>query len=861
MEKKGSNKKPSSIKKKLFTVFFLSLLLITVTFIIVIIGLNTLTRSAFESGSKEESTRIGELSSTVLNQMAEETISMTTRVEGMMLNNLMKQLSGHVRMLGEYAYSVLTSPEDYGSKFVPTPGELDPYEVGTQLLYDEGVGPSNHDALSKAYLLGNMSEFMESLFRTGWLNSCFVSAPEGVTLITDSLPQQKVLEDGSSIQVTASTRPWYIGAVEAGKLYFTDVEKDYFSDSIGIVCSMPVYVNGKLSVVVGADLFLDMIDDEVSEFDKANTFMFLINQKGHVIFSPKQTGVLAAKVSSDATDLRTLGNDFSIFITDVLNGSNDFAKVELEGQEYYMVGRKMESIGWAVISVVDVASVERPSQEMQQSLVEISEGTSDEIAAILRNFGIIGISIILAISAVGLAISLTVSGKVVRPLNKMTNKIKSLKGSAFDFKIEQSYLTNDEIEILARAFEDLSTKTKDYIKQITTITAEKERIGAELNVATQIQADMLPSIFPPYPQKTEIDLYATMSPAKEVGGDFYDFFLTDPNHLALVMADVSGKGVPAALFMVIAKTLLKNRAMMGGSPSEILEDVNNQLCDGNKTQFFVTVWLAIIDLRTGAGIAANAGHEHPALRRSGKKYELVKYPHSPVLGMMEGMIFKEHEFKLSPGDSLFEYTDGVTEATDSNNCLFGEERMIEALNRNPDALPEEVLRNVRSGIDEFVAGAEQFDDITMLCFKYKGNKEAVDMDELELDAKVENLDQVLSFVDSHLEAEDCPAPNMMNIDIAVEEIFVNIASYAYDGKPGKAWIRMGIEKYPRTMVLTFIDEGKPFDPVSKPDPDVTLNAEERKIGGLGIYMVKKSMDTMVYERRDNRNILTITKKF
>ncbi|MBP5162241.1 MAG: SpoIIE family protein phosphatase [Spirochaetales bacterium] len=860
MDNQGRNNKPSSIKKKISTVFFLSMLLITVTFIIVIIGLTRLTRSSFKNGSMEESSNIEALSTAVLTQMAEETINMTTRVEAMMLNNLMKQLSGHVSMLGEYAYSVLTSPEDYGSKFIPTPAELDPNEVGTQILFSEGISPSNRDALAKGYLLGNMAEFMESLYRTGWLNSCLVAAPEGVTLITDSLPQEKVTADGSVVSFTATKRPWYTGAVEKGGIYFTDVEKDFFSDSIGIVCSMPVYVNGKLAVVVGADLFLDMIEDEVSEFDKSNSFMFLINQNGHVIFSPKESGVLSAKVSSDATDLRTLGNDFSLFVTDVLNGREDYAVVDLDGESYYMVGRKMASIGWAVISAVDVASVEQPSKDMQASLAEISEYTINEISSILRTFGILGISIILVISAVGLAISLTVSGKVVNPLKKMTNKIKTLKGDSFDFLMEDSYLTNDEIEILARAFEDLSSKTKKYISQITAITAEKERIGAELNVATQIQADMLPSIFPPYPQKTEIDLYATMTPAKEVGGDFYDFFLTDANHLALVMADVSGKGVPAALFMVIAKTLLKNRAVMGGTPAEILEDVNNHLCDGNKTQFFVTAWMAIIDLRTGEGIAANAGHEHPALRRAGKKYELVRYKHSPVLGMMEGIIFQEHEFKLNPGDSLFVYTDGVPEATDSKNRLFGEERMVDALNVDPDALPSEVIRNVRSGIDGFVAGAEQFDDITMLCFKYKGNKEDVDMEELEVEAKVENLDQVLAFVDSRLEARDCPEGYKMNIDIAVEEIFVNIASYAYDGEPGKAWIRLGFEEYPHTMILTFIDKGKPFDPVSKPDPDVTLSAEERKIGGLGIFMVKKSMDTMEYSRSEDRNILTITKK-
>ena len=190
------------------------------------------------------------------------------------------------------------------------------------------------------------------------------------------------------------------------------------------------------------------------------------------------------------------------------------------------------------------------------------------------------------------------------------------------------------------------------------------------------------------------------------------------------MADVSGKGVPAALFMVIAKTLIKNRAFMGGTPAEILHDVNNQLCEGNEADLFVTVWFAILDIRTGKGMAANAGHEHPALRRADGKYELVVYRHSMAVATMEGIPFKEHEFELHPGDSLFVYTDGVAEATDAHNELFGTDRMIEALNKNPDATPQEILTTVKSSVDEFVGDAPQFDDITMLCFKYFGSDEA-----------------------------------------------------------------------------------------------------------------------------------------
>ena len=233
---------------------------------------------------------------------------------------------------------------------------------------------------------------------------------------------------------------------------------------------------------------------------------------------------------------------------------------------------------------------------------------------------------------------------------------------------------------------------------------------------------MLPRIFPPFPERDDFDIYATMHPAKEVGGDFYDFFLVDDDHLCLVMADVSGKGVPAALFMVIAKTLIKNRAQLGESPAEILTSVNAQLCDSNDAELFVTVWLAVIELSTGKGLAANAGHEHPAIRRADGNFELVVYRHSPAVATMEGIRFREHSFELHPGDTLFVYTDGVTEATNARNELFGTDRLLKTLNRNPYVSPEQLLKNVRWDIDDFVGSAPQFDDITMLGLRYKGEE-------------------------------------------------------------------------------------------------------------------------------------------
>ena len=279
--------------------------------------------------------------------------------------------------------------------------------------------------------------------------------------------------------------------------------------------------------------------------------------------------------------------------------------------------------------------------------------------------------------------------------------------------------TGDETQALADSFQSLTQRMKAYIRDIETITADRERISTELSLATRIQGSMLPSIFPPFPNRPEIDLYAVMEPAKEVGGDFYDFFLIDEDHLCLVMADVSGKGIPAALFMMMAKIILANNAMMGLSPAQILSETNNAICDHNEEEMFVTVWLGIMEISTGKITVANAGHEYPMVMKNGK-FSLLKDKHGFVIGGMDGVKYKEYEIDLEPEDKLFLYTDGIPEATDADNQLFGMDRMLDALNQNPTASPEQVLSNLRSSVDDFVKDAEQFDDLTMLCVEYKG---------------------------------------------------------------------------------------------------------------------------------------------
>ena len=310
--------------------------------------------------------------------------------------------------------------------------------------------------------------------------------------------------------------------------------------------------------------------------------------------------------------------------------------------------------------------------------------------------------------------------RIIRPIEILKEATSDLvenleSGKPFEVNVH----SGDEIETLARSFEEMDVKLKQYLQEYTEITAEREHLKSELDLAGRIQADMLPSGFPAFPDRKEFDLYASMTPARDVGGDFYDFFLVDEDHLALIIADVSGKGIPAALFMMMARIMLQNYTLTGLGPKEVLEKVNNHICK-NQEEMFVTVWLGILDIPSGMVTAANAGHEYPMLKKPGSAFELVKDRHGLVLGGMEGILYTEYEMELEPGSTLFVYTDGVAEATNEQNKLFGTDRTLEALNEKADRTPGELLEAVNRHVNLFVGDAPQFDDLTMLCIAYFG---------------------------------------------------------------------------------------------------------------------------------------------
>ena len=312
---------------------------------------------------------------------------------------------------------------------------------------------------------------------------------------------------------------------------------------------------------------------------------------------------------------------------------------------------------------------------------------------------------------------------ITRPISRLADFTQEITESGKFENQRITMKTGDEIEALSDSFNFMMEELENYIANLSKVTAEKERIGTELDIARNIQASMLPCIFPAFPDRKEFDIYATMTPAKEVGGDFYDFFMVDETHLAIVMADVSGKGVPAALFMVIGKTLIKDHTTSGRDLGEVFSTVNNLLCEANSEGLFITAFEGVLDLVTGEFCFVNAGHEMPFICKSGGSFEAYKIRPGFVLAGFEDMNYKAGSMTLDVGDMIFQYTDGVTEATNVENQLYGMERLEQVLNRVKDRVPSEILPEVKKDIDAFVGEAPQFDDITMLCVEYKAKME------------------------------------------------------------------------------------------------------------------------------------------
>ena len=420
--------------------------------------------------------------------------------------------------------------------------------------------------------------------------------------------------------------------------------------------------------------------------------------------------------------------------------------------------------------------------------------------------------------------------------------------------------SNDEMHQLRNSFQQMQTSLIHQIEETKNINEAKGRMESELQIARNIQMSMLPKIFPPYPDRDDIDIYACLTPAKEVGGDLYDFFIRDEK-LYLCMGDVSGKGIPASLVMAGTRSLFRTVSAHESNPAKIVGHINDNIAEDNESNMFVTFWVGVLDLPTGRLRYCNAGHCAPVLIGSGMG-ELPIIPNVP-LGIMQGYKFEAQEATICYGTTIFLYTDGLTEATNSSDELFDDHRMIAVAQQLYDGKnydPLYVVETMEQAVKEFVGGAEQSDDLTMMAVQYRKEQKHIRMQHsITLKNDIEQVPQLADFVDMVCEELDFDPSLAIQMNLAIEEAVVNVMSYAYPaGVVGN--VNIEAQANEERLKFTITDNGIPFDPTAKAEVDTTLSAEDRPIGGLGIHLVRQLMDSINYERIEGKNILTLRKK-
>ena len=596
-----------------------------------------------------------------------------------------------------YIHGLYRSPENYVQREVLPPDAANA-GICTMQRYMADADVSVEDTAQERALLGNLEQLWAPVFTGSGdiITTIYVGTESGFLLSYDERSDLGVEPGSDESYFDYYQSSWYTSARDAGGVVFTDTYPDSYGRGLMISCASPFYdENDRFAGVVCMDILIGDLTSHVIDVDLGEeAYAFLVSGSGDIIAS-------AVMKDADAAFENILDASSVVYEASgpIMSGETG---AMLSGGVYYAY-TPVSSANWKFCVHIPESLVLAPVKAMERNIV----------AAIIAFIVILALIILCVVLMVR-----RFSRNLTAPLIALGKDAQTISSGDLDYRAE--IRSNDEIGDLAKSFNGMAASLKEYIENLTAVTAEKERIGAELDVATHIQKSMLPCIFPAFPDRKEFDVYATMNPAKEVGGDFYDFFMVDDTHLAVVMADVSGKGVPAALFMVIGKTLIKDHTEPGISLGDVFSDVNNMLCDSNSEGLFITAFEGVLDLVTGEFRYVNAGHEPPYICKQGEGYEAYRIKAGFVLAGMEDLRYREGSLQLSAGDRIFLYTDGVTEATDAENQLYGSERLHRVLNDHLDANPEALLAAVKADVDRFVGDAPQFDDITMLCMEYRG---------------------------------------------------------------------------------------------------------------------------------------------
>lgn len=723
---KSKIKKSISIRKRILTVLLSSCLLSIILTSLIAFKAIYDTRELTLSIGNEIIFQAAENSQEALIQRAKLALEQTAFDKANELDENLGKVKKDVIILSNMMTNIASNPEEYHSRNIFEPSKNDIDKITAQLLFSSEVVDKSSPILRQEIgLTANIQDFLIQInTNSNVIISSYVASKNGFTIMVDRFAGRKF--QNSDIKpdfYNATSRPWYIQAKKEDKTIFTDIVIDALGGGPCIICATPYYANGQFAGVVGMGTFLDNINEIILNTKIGdNGFGFVINKQGQIIASPHTTGDLITGINN-IKDLRQSTNtSLADAVQKIINEKAGLTEANIDGKDYYLAYAPMKNTDWYFVTAMEVDTVIAPAKETHENIINIATEYMDNLSEKTK-MTVIGMIISISILLFFITyIGWSLADYLTKPIRQLSKGVQQIAMGNFNGKL--NIHTGDEIESLAISFNAMTTELQTYIKNLEQITAEKERIATELNVATNIQKNMLPCIFPPYPDRKDFDIYAVMYPAKEVGGDFYDFYLLDENHLVITIADVSDKGIPAAMFMVITKTILKNFAMSMTSPddfSAVVQCANRQLCENNEEMMFVTVFMGMLDLKTGKFIYVNAGHTPPMIRHKHKDdstFEYLPVEKNCVLGINEEAQFKQQKVYLKQGDELFLYTDGVTEAINKEKKLYSIERLYSNLNKiNQKSSCQDILRDVKLSIDEFAQGMYQSDDITMLAIK------------------------------------------------------------------------------------------------------------------------------------------------
>jgi sigma-B regulation protein RsbU (phosphoserine phosphatase) len=688
-------------------------------------GLYDAQEHAIESG-RDMGTSAAAFAEEITDEQAKKRFALMAEEKARGVNNEIGRLREDANLLAKTMTQILTHRELYLPRELPLGGEVpirskEPYLFFIPALRESGgIAEVLPEARIAANAADNLALWTQS-YDDGYEMTCFYASERGYIISADVMAEGKEFVEFFDTWYSPSfdprERPWYQEIKATGKSVFTGVYVGVEGYPC-ISCVAPYYDENGFAGMAGISNNIATLYRQIS----INTIgdrgvNFILNEKGEVILSSEKEGLLAA--SATPKDFQKYGEtSLALEAACMTRGLSDVARITMGGRDYYLAYAPIPDVGWSFGTLIERDVVVQPARDAKSYLLSRAEDFSASLQSFFWDNFLRTAVLLLALLAVLFFVSRKISDRFVRPILVLTAGVREIAGGNLDKKLDVR--TGDEIETLADSFNQMTDELKSYIENLAKTTAENERIETELSVAARIQAGILPKEFP---ARSEIDLFASMKPAKEVGGDFYDFYFLDERHLMVTVADVSDKGVPAALFMVVAKTLLKDCALTLGSAERlpmIVAQTNDRLAEANDEDMFVTVFTGVLDVESGEFVYVNAGHNPPLVRRNGT-VDFLPTAQSPMLGVMEGLHFPVERLTLSPGDMLFLYTDGVTEAMNGEKELFGASRLQETLSQLSGAgTAEKILTAVRGAVDDHANGAEPSDDVTMLGLVYKG---------------------------------------------------------------------------------------------------------------------------------------------